>query len=69
MGIVVTPSPSMTNCLDGSEEHVINTDLLPDIWCIVPLSNIVVREADMRCEHVIDLITRATIFGKEDSRE
>ena len=65
----MTPSPSMTNCLDGSEEHVVNKALLPDMWCVVPLSNIMVREVDMRCEHVIAFITRDTTLGKEYSRE
>ena len=59
------PSPSMTNWSDESEEQVVNRDLLPDMWCVVPLSKIMVRDEDMRCEHVIDLMTRATILGKD----
>ena len=69
IGTVETSSPSMNFFKEGSGEYVTNKSLLPDMWWVVPLSNIIVREADMRGEHGIDLITRATTLSRGNTPE
>lgn len=61
------PSPSMTSCMEGSGVYVTNKDLLPDLWWVVPLSIIILRDVDRRGDYGIVLITRATILAEEIS--
>ena len=40
--------------------YVTNRDLFPDMWWVVPLSIIILRDLDRRDEHGIVFITQAT---------
>ena len=60
IGMVVTPSPRRTNLVDMRGVYFTKSDWLPDMWWVVPLSIIILRDLDRRDEHGTVFTTRAT---------
>ena len=57
---MVTPSPRSTNLVDMSGVYFTKSDWFPDMWWVVPLSIIILRDLDKRGEHGTVFTTRAT---------
>lgn len=78
MGDVVNSMKDNTMCVDyivnrthttdrnsqGSGVYMEKKDLLPDMWWVLPLSRIILRNVDRRGKHGIVLLTRATILAR-----
>ena len=60
------PSPRSTHWMKVRGVYLTKSDLLPDIWLVVPLSRIIFSDFDTVGEHWIGFIRRATILARDE---
>ena len=69
IGTIVLPSPNITTLCSVRGAYLVNSALFPDMWWVVPLSNIKRSDFELTLLCLIDLTTQAAILVDETVSE